>query len=267
MPFNGTGTFNLVSGNPVVTGTNISSTVQNNTMSDFANGFTNCITRDGQSAPTSNLPMGNQRHTGAANASGTGEYLVYGQALVGSAVTTTGNATIGGDAQVNGTASLATLVVGPGTATVDDIDATGNATVGGTLDIGGVATFDVTPAGKVTAGKYTPTLSNDSNATSLTVSSNTWKWLRVGDTVSVSGLVSTGASVTGQVRFLASLPVASNFALSGDLAGSGTHYIPGSASVAVRIEADATNDRALFAFPAPITSAMIIMFNFSYEVI
>lgn len=79
MPFSGTGAFSLVAGNPVVTGTNISSVTQNNTMSDFANGFGNCVTRDGQSPPTANLPMGGQRHTGAANASGTGEYLVYGQ--------------------------------------------------------------------------------------------------------------------------------------------------------------------------------------------
>lgn len=79
MPFSGTGAFTLVAGNPVVTGTNISSVTQNNTMSDFANGFGNCVTRDGQSPPTANLPMGGQRHTGAANASGAGEYLVYGQ--------------------------------------------------------------------------------------------------------------------------------------------------------------------------------------------
>lgn len=81
MPFSGTGSFTLVSGNPVVTGTNISSVTQNNTMSDFANGFGNCVTRDGQSPPTANLPMGGQRHTGASNASGAGEYLVYGQSL------------------------------------------------------------------------------------------------------------------------------------------------------------------------------------------
>jgi hypothetical protein len=58
MPFNGSGTFTLVAGNPVVTGTSISSTVQNNTMSDFATGFTTCLTKDGQTTPTANLPMG-----------------------------------------------------------------------------------------------------------------------------------------------------------------------------------------------------------------
>lgn len=58
MPFNGAGTFTLVAGNPVVTGTVISSTVQNNTMTDIANGLTDCLTKDGQSTPTVSIPMG-----------------------------------------------------------------------------------------------------------------------------------------------------------------------------------------------------------------
>src|SRR5690349_8001986 len=152
MPFNGTGSFTLVAGNPVVSGTNISSTVQNNTMSDFANGFTNCVTRDGQSPPTSNLPMGGQRHTGAGNASGTGEYLVYRQALNGSGLTLSGDLTVGDDATVTG--DLAVV----GTSTLASASVTGNATVGGTLGITGVATFSANPAGRVTSGTYTPTL-------------------------------------------------------------------------------------------------------------
>lgn len=49
MAFNGSGTFSLVAGNPVVTGTTISSTWANNTLSDIANnGLTNCLTKDGQ---------------------------------------------------------------------------------------------------------------------------------------------------------------------------------------------------------------------------
>lgn len=56
MPFNGSGVYTLPAGNPVVTGTVISSTVQNNTMADVANnGLSNCITKDGQSTPTANI--------------------------------------------------------------------------------------------------------------------------------------------------------------------------------------------------------------------
>jgi hypothetical protein len=68
MPFNGSGIFSLVSGNPVVTGTVISSTVQNNTMSDVAVALTDCVTKDGQSTPTNNIPMGTFRITGLGDA-------------------------------------------------------------------------------------------------------------------------------------------------------------------------------------------------------
>lgn len=65
MSFNGTGTFTLPSGNPVVTGTTISSTWANNTLSDIAsNGLTNCITKDGQTTITANIPFGSNRITG-----------------------------------------------------------------------------------------------------------------------------------------------------------------------------------------------------------
>ena len=66
MPFNGSGTYTLPAGNPVVTGTTISSTVQNNTMSDVATALSTCITSNGQSTPTANIPFGNNKITGLA---------------------------------------------------------------------------------------------------------------------------------------------------------------------------------------------------------
>lgn len=68
MPYNGSGTFNVYTpGNPVVTGTTISSTVQNNTTADFANGLSNCITRDGQGPATSNISLGSNQINNLAN--------------------------------------------------------------------------------------------------------------------------------------------------------------------------------------------------------
>lgn len=58
LPRNGSGVYSLPAGNPVVSGTVISSTVQNNTMSDVATALTNSIAKDGQTVPTANLPMG-----------------------------------------------------------------------------------------------------------------------------------------------------------------------------------------------------------------
>lgn len=64
MPFS-SGTFSLVAGNPVVTGTTISSTVHNNTLSDIAtNGLTLCLLKDGTQTPTANIPLGNYKITG-----------------------------------------------------------------------------------------------------------------------------------------------------------------------------------------------------------
>lgn len=67
MPFNGSGVFSLAASNPVVTGTVISSTWANNTLADISNGLTDCITKDGQSTPTQNIPMGTFKITGLGN--------------------------------------------------------------------------------------------------------------------------------------------------------------------------------------------------------
>lgn len=79
MSFNGSGTFNLTAGNPVVTGTTISSTWANNTLSDIATGLSNCVTRDGQSPATANLPMGGFKATGLASGTSTGDSVRWDQ--------------------------------------------------------------------------------------------------------------------------------------------------------------------------------------------
>lgn len=58
MSFNGSGTFNINStGQPVVTGTSISSTVFNALTADLATGLSTCITKDGQTASTVRIPF------------------------------------------------------------------------------------------------------------------------------------------------------------------------------------------------------------------
>lgn len=79
MARNGSGTYNLPAGNPVVTGTTISSTWANNTLSDMATALTGSISSDGQTTPTGNLPMGNYAHTGVANATVRTMYASAGQ--------------------------------------------------------------------------------------------------------------------------------------------------------------------------------------------
>lgn len=53
----------------MVTGTTISSTWANNTLSDLATALTNSIAKDGQTTPTANLPMGGFKLTGLGTGS------------------------------------------------------------------------------------------------------------------------------------------------------------------------------------------------------
>lgn len=52
MARNGSGTYSLVAGNPVVSGTTISSTTHNNTMTDIATALTDSVDKDGQTVIT-----------------------------------------------------------------------------------------------------------------------------------------------------------------------------------------------------------------------
>lgn len=73
MSRNGSGVYSLPSGNPVTSGTAISSTVHNNTLSDIATALTASIANDGQTVPVANLPMGGFKHTGCADGSAVGD--------------------------------------------------------------------------------------------------------------------------------------------------------------------------------------------------
>lgn len=78
-PRNGGGTYTLPAGNPVVSGTTISSTVHNNTNSDIATALTQSLAKDGQTTPSANLPMGSFRHTSVGDATARNQYGVVNQ--------------------------------------------------------------------------------------------------------------------------------------------------------------------------------------------
>ena len=79
MPRNGTGTYNLPAGNPVVTGTTISSTWANNTFNDVGSALTQSLSKDGQTTATANLPMGGFRLTNVGIATAGNEYITATQ--------------------------------------------------------------------------------------------------------------------------------------------------------------------------------------------
>jgi hypothetical protein len=84
MSYNGTGTFNInTAGQPVVTGTTITSTAFNLLTADLATGLTTALTKDGQTTPTANIPMGTFKITGLGAGSAATDAAQYGQLQAG----------------------------------------------------------------------------------------------------------------------------------------------------------------------------------------
>lgn len=88
--FNGSGTFVITgTGLPYVTGTTISSTVANQLNADLATGLSTTITKDGQTTPTANIPMGGFKITGLGQATASGNAVAAGSPIfVGTLITT-----------------------------------------------------------------------------------------------------------------------------------------------------------------------------------
>lgn len=80
MSFNGSGTFQInTAGQPVVTGTVISSTAFNALTADLATGLSTCITKDGQTTPSANIPMGGFKITNLANGTNATDAVNFSQ--------------------------------------------------------------------------------------------------------------------------------------------------------------------------------------------
>lgn len=77
-PFNGSGTYGLP-GAALSDGQTVSAAEHNTLRNDLATALTLCVTRDGQSPATANLPMGGFKLTGLAAGSGNGESVRYEQ--------------------------------------------------------------------------------------------------------------------------------------------------------------------------------------------
>jgi len=84
MSYNGSGTFNInTAGQPVVTGTVITSTAFNLLTADLASGLTTALTKDGQTTPTANIPMGTFKITGLGAGTAATDAAQFGQLQAG----------------------------------------------------------------------------------------------------------------------------------------------------------------------------------------
>lgn len=89
--FNGVGQFirSYLWANDASNGINITASRMDTEDNGFAAGLSNCVTRDGQSPPTANLPMAGFKLTGMAAASSNGEAVIYEQLTALSAASIT----------------------------------------------------------------------------------------------------------------------------------------------------------------------------------
>ena len=105
MSRNGSGTYSLPAGNPVVSQTVISSTWANNTMNDIASALTGSVASDGQTPMTGPLNMNSNKIVNLANGTINGDAINYTQfntPTFGGAVTCSSTLSVGGDTTIAG---------------------------------------------------------------------------------------------------------------------------------------------------------------------
>lgn len=120
-------------------------------------------------------------------------------------------------------------------------------------------TSPVANDGNVYSGTYTPTLTGVTNIDAVTA--NVCQYLRVGNVVTVSGMIGVDATATGNYTFRASLPIASNFTSASQCNGSLT--ASGGLGYS-RIVADTVNDAAQFDGNTSSTAGNNSSFSFTY---
>ena len=91
MSRNGSGVYSLPAGNPVVTGTTISSSWANNTMNDLAAALTDSVAADGQTPMTGNLDLNTNKIVNLVAGTASGDAIEYAQFKT---PTFTGNVTV-----------------------------------------------------------------------------------------------------------------------------------------------------------------------------
>jgi len=176
MSRNGSGTYTLPAGNPVVTGTTIASTWANNTLSDIATALTGSLASDGQTPMSGNLNLNSNKIVNLATPTLSTDAVTkaYADALVGGAGSFTTLTSSGATTFTANTASTSTT--------------TGTAVITGGLGVSGrinAANFDgIVGANTAAAGSFT-TLS----ATGVTT-------VQAG-TVSAPAITTTGDTNTG----------------------------------------------------------------------
>lgn len=148
---------------------------------------------------------------------------------------------------------------------LSDVDTTGAAD-------GEVLTYDLgtttwVPAAASTvavldSGTYTPTGTGVTNVDSVTPGLATY--MRIGDIVSVAGFMAVNHTTNADATVVRlSLPIASAFTAQDDLGGA----CGAQDNLGGMVEADDTNDEALFRWVAPTSATRFIAYSYQYRVL
>jgi len=173
MSYNGSGTFQInTSGQPVVTGTVISSTAFNALTADLATGLSTAITKDGQTATTARIPFAagiSSTLVTDSSSTGTGSIITAGGAGIAKALYVGTTANIGGTTD-SSSISTGTIVTAGGVGIAKNLYVGANANIAGTLDVTGTVTVTNPVVNNIKMG-YTTTATAGATTT-LTISSN-----------------------------------------------------------------------------------------------
>lgn len=113
------------------------------------------------------------------------------------------------------------------------------------------------------SGTYTPTLTGITNVAASTAYAA--RWIRIGNIVFVTGALDIDPTATGLVEIELTLPVASNFGTTVDLAGvTGAQLDP---SRAGGISSVVATDKARLSFTTTTTTNLTSHYSYSYSVI
>ena len=212
MSRNGSGTYTLPAGNPVVTGTTIASTWANNTLSDIASALTDSVAADGQTAMTGNLNLSSNKIVNLATPTLSTDAVTkaYADALVGGAgsfttLTVTGTTTLAtsltgvlkGTSGVVAVATAGTDYVAPATATTF----TALQTFAGTSSNADLKTSNILEVATISATAATGTINYDVTTQSVlyyttNASGNFTVNFRGSSGTSLNTLMSTGESIS-----------------------------------------------------------------------
>lgn len=194
------GTFSLFTpGNPVVTGTTISSTWANNTLTDIATGLSTCVLKDGTQTTTASVPFAlGISVTGAPLTMTTQPINEAVQASIASGATVNLDSAASNYVQITGTTTITAITLSNGRERTVEFSGGLTITNGGSLICPGGVNLQVTPGDVVTFR------GEASNVVRIVNAPRTGQWNSVprsalaGLTLSTAGSSTTMTTAAGQ---------------------------------------------------------------------